>query len=322
MMRLRLFFAVIAIIAGLAAVKVVPNPLIETSSAFNRDVTIGMTVVYTSLRVLKGVLTMAADANFSAGVAVVNFEGSPGQLVTPVIDTIERMANLVFALMIASGVLAVLIPVLGSWSAAAVAVAAGLLALWASGPAPGRLTFRVRATSRALLLIGLMGAVVIPGAYSISSLAGDEYVRSATAEQELQTLTAPFQQSQDSIVAKPNAVPAPEEPSPASADQNVWQYLTGQIGGLIGSIGTAGAEISESVRSFGAGTLEQVQSSIASVGSAIEQAERLLNLLVALAVAYILKLFVFPAVATIVVVIFGRVALGRTVLPAVTPQSQ
>lgn len=309
-MRVRLFLAAIALLAAFAASGLLPNPLIETSSTFNRDVTVGMGVVYTSLRVLKGVLTMAADANFSAGVAVVNFEGSPGQLVTPVIDTIERMANLVFALMIASGLLAVLIPALGTWAAAAVSGAAVLLILLPSGHRGNRWAAGAGSAARSLLLLGLMGAVVVPGAYALSSFLGDEYLRSAsTGEAELHALTEPYRLSQEQIVAPPPAEP-PTETTPAPpAEQNIWDYMTGQIGGAISSVGNAGAQVGDTMRSFGAGTLDQVRTSIASVGSAIERAEQLLNLLVALAVAYILKLFALPLITLVVVVAVGRAAL-------------
>ncbi len=103
-----------AVVFGAAAFGLVPNPLLAISSSFNGEVATGMAAVYGSLRVLKGVLMMAADANFSGGAVLFNVEGSPGQLVTPVIDTVERMANLTFALLIVAGLLAVLIPILGN----------------------------------------------------------------------------------------------------------------------------------------------------------------------------------------------------------------
>jgi hypothetical protein len=318
-MRLRLFFAAVAVLGLLLAGGLVPNPAIEASSRFNRDVAVGMGVVYTSLRVLKGVLNMAADANFSAGVAVVNFEGSPGQLVTPVIDTIERMANLVFALMIYSGLLAVLIPALGTWAAGAVGLAAVVLVLVGMERRPPGLRAATAASARALLLIGLVGAVVLPSAYALSGLIGDEYLRSTSAEERLKTLTAPYEQSQAQIVQAPGpSTTAPSAPETgAPADQSIWDYISGQIQGAITSIGSAGAGVSDAVRGFGAGTLDQISASIGAIGDAIEKAEELLSLLVDLAVAYIFKLFVLPVVTMAVILVVGRVALRHARGPVV-----
>lgn len=292
--RVLLFCA--AVVFGAAAFGLVPNPLLTVSSGFNGEVATGMAAVYGSLRILKGVLMMAADANFSGGLAVVSFEGSPGQLVTPVIDTVERMANLTFALLIVAGVLAVLLPILGNWAAGLVAV--GALVLMLVGWSGGRLPRGIAAGARALVFLGLFGAIVLPGAYALASLIGDSYLPTATHTSELQEIVAPMAESENAVVAPPTA----ETTTGPAAEQSFWDYVAGQIGGLVQSVGQAG----ESFAGAAAGTLEQVQMALGSVGHAIEQAQQLLQLLISLAVAYILKLFVLP-----MVVIGGTLLVAR-----------
>jgi hypothetical protein len=161
--------------------------------------------------------------------------------------------------------------------------------------------------------------VVLPGAYALSGLIGDEYLRSTSAQERLKTLTAPYEQSQEQIVQVPksaNAAPSnPEETTPEN--QSIWAYISGQIQGAIASIGNAGAGVSDALRGFGAGTLDQIGASIGAIGDAIDKAEELLSLLVDLAVAYIFKLFVLPLVTTAVILIVGRVALRHARGPVV-----
>ncbi len=299
--------------AALVAAGFLPNPLLAISSSFNGEVAAGMTAVYGSLRILKGVLSMAADANFSAGVAVVGFEGSPGQLVSPVIDTIDRMANLVFGLLIASGLLAVLIPVIGNWAAMLVAGAALALAVVGSSPNRGGVLGGTSAALRAVLFLGLIGAVLIPGAYSLASLAGDRYFPAETHAGELEALVAPYEQP----ISDPG-LPTPE-PAVPQAEPTLWEQISNQIGSMISTIGNAGTSMGQAIGNIGAGTLDQVSRSIASVGQAIEQAQELLNLLISLSVAYILKLFVLPIMVTLIVVVVVRIGFGAAARG--TPQS-
>lgn len=270
----RFVLVVVAAVAGAATFGYIPNPLLAISSGFNAEVATGMAAVYGSLRILKGVLMMAADANFSGGLAVVSFEGSPGQLVTPVIDTVERMANLVFALLIAAGLLAALIPIIGSWAAGLVAAGALLLAIF--GWNGGRLPRSVASGAQALVLLGMFGAVLMPGGYTIASLVGDHYFPTSSHTAELEQIVAPLEETA-SLDADSVAEP--------SAEPNIWQQITGQIGGLVQSVGD-----------FGVGTLDQVGKAIGSIGHTIDEAQALLQALIALAVAYILKLFVLPMV--------------------------
>lgn len=313
---LLLVVAAVGVAAGL-----LPNPLLTTSSAFNGEVATGMAAVYASLRVLKGVMMMAADANFSAGVAVVGFEGSPGQLVTPVIDTVERMANLVFALLVAAGLLAVLLPILGQWAAAFIASAAAILLLVGMMPRGGRLAEGVGAGARAVLFAGLIGAVLIPGAYTLASLVADNYVPTAGDTNDLDAMVAPYEES--ATVTAPTQAPAPAgESAPAEqapTGQSFWDYVGSQIGGVIASIGSVGSGMTEAVQNLGAGTLDQVSRSISSVGHAIERAQELLQLLISLSVAYILKLFVLPLLVTLIVIVVVRSGFRAAMRPAPQP---
>lgn len=147
------------------------NPLADIAARFSRDVTLGSGALYTTLRVANSLMSVARDADISGGVGVASVTASPGQLLQPVINTIERLVDLLFGLAIVSGILSlVLVPV-----AKVASVALGTCALFCAG-----LTLTARRVppimdrlAKAVLVLGVLGAVLLPASYTIAFYAGD-----------------------------------------------------------------------------------------------------------------------------------------------------
>ena len=96
------------LLCATAILLAIANPLADAAAGFNREVTIGSTALYGTLRVMNSVMSVAKDADVTGGVGVASVTASPGQLLQPVTNTIDRMAELLFWLAILSGVLAAL----------------------------------------------------------------------------------------------------------------------------------------------------------------------------------------------------------------------
>lgn len=159
------------LVAGFAVALFLVNPLADIAAQFSRDVMVGSGALYGTLRVANSVMSVARDADISGGVGVASVTASPGQLLQPVINTIERLVDLLFGLAIVSGILSlVLVPV-----AKVASVGLGACALFCAG-----LTLTARRVpplldrlTRSVMVLGILGAVLLPASYTIAFYAGD-----------------------------------------------------------------------------------------------------------------------------------------------------
>lgn len=159
------------LVAGFAVALFLVNPLTDIAAQFSRDVMVGSGALYGTLRVANSVMSVARDADISGGVGVASVTASPGQLLQPVINTIERLVDLLFGLAIVSGILSlVLVPV-----AKVASVGLGACALFCAG-----LTLTARRVpplldrlTRSVMVLGILGAVLLPASYTIAFYAGD-----------------------------------------------------------------------------------------------------------------------------------------------------
>lgn len=159
------------LVATFAAALFLVNPLADIAARFSRDVTLGSGALYTTLRVANSVMSVARDADISGGVGVASVTASPGQLLQPVINTIERMVDLLFGLAIVSGILSlVLVPVakVGSVGLAACALFCAGMTLTARRVPP-----MLERLTRSVIVLGVLGAVLLPASYTIAFYAGD-----------------------------------------------------------------------------------------------------------------------------------------------------
>lgn len=163
------------------------SPLTARAAAYAQDVATASAAVYVTLRTLNSFLSTAEEVEVGAslvGSASVN----PLKFLEPVDDTVERIANAVFNLMLVAGVLAVALGPAGGLGWVMVALAAVLwLGGWirarAAGHEPGD-GHRHGALGRHLMWYGVFLAIALPGAFLLSDLAADRLTASAWAENQ------------------------------------------------------------------------------------------------------------------------------------------
>jgi hypothetical protein len=159
------------LVAGFSVALFLINPLADIAARFSRDVMVGSGALYGTLRVANSVMSVARDADITGGVGVASVTASPGQLLQPVINTIERMVDLLFGLAIVSGILSlVLVPV-----AKVASVALAACALFCAGMTltARRVPPMLERLARSVLVLGILGAVLLPASYTIAFYAGD-----------------------------------------------------------------------------------------------------------------------------------------------------
>lgn len=104
----RLFLlAMIAVAALMASLFYKSNPLPNRAAGYAQNVATSAAATYVTLRTLNAVLSTVQEASFTGSVVVAEATVQPLKSLEPIDDTIERIADVVFALMLASGVLSV-----------------------------------------------------------------------------------------------------------------------------------------------------------------------------------------------------------------------
>ncbi|MFK7753357.1 MAG: hypothetical protein AB8B51_12490 [Sedimentitalea sp.] len=169
-----------ALVALLCAGFYKSNPLSAAAEGYARDVAISSAAVYITLRSINAFLSTAQEIEMG-GALVVSGTAQPFKVLEPIDDTIERIAQLVFFVMVATGVLAVAMGPVGAVGLVLIALALGVAAL--------RGTI---AQTRGLAVYGLGLGVAVPLAFVMSSLLADRVTADVWAENEaiLQAIVA------------------------------------------------------------------------------------------------------------------------------------
>lgn len=161
---------VLVLLAGLALVAAAfyeANPLTRRAETYARSVAVASAGVYVTLRTLNAVLSAAQEIEVG-GSMVVSGTAQPLKLLEPIDDTVERVASVVFALMVATGVLSVAMAPTGAVGFALLAMALTLGALGRGGLAP---------VARRLGWYGGALALALPLAFALSALLADPMTR-------------------------------------------------------------------------------------------------------------------------------------------------
>ena len=119
--------------------------------------------VYITLRTVNAFLSAAQEAEIG-GSFVVSGNIQPLKTLEPIDDTIERIAGIVFAVLVVTGLLSVAMGPVGAVGAAMMSLA---LLLWIADRVLGRHELVVD-MSRRLLWYGLFLAVAVPAAFALS----------------------------------------------------------------------------------------------------------------------------------------------------------
>ena len=162
---LRPVLILVLAVALLAAAFSAKNPATRAAEGYARDIAMASAGTYLTLRTLNAFLSTAQELEVG-GSFVVQGSAQPLKWLEPVDDTVERIAQVVFFVMVATGALSVaLAPASGlGW---AVLAGAALLALVTAGRGRGG------HVARRMGLYGTFLALALPGAFLLSALLAD-----------------------------------------------------------------------------------------------------------------------------------------------------
>lgn len=280
------------ILFGLVGLMV--NPLAGLASSYNAEIAATGAAIYGSLRFATSAMSVAKDADLGGSVAVASVTFSPGQVLEPVTATINRMADLLFGLVLASGVVSVTLPALARIGAVLMAVAGVLLVIaqivQARMPTDGGLQRLGSATAR----LGVVVTIIVPAAYATAFILGDfltaDAWRSATAVFE--KLSEDFEAPTEPILPVPEAT-TPPVAAPA-AETGLLEGLVNGVGNAIGQTKDAVVGAAQATAGFAAGLPDQVSRNAKIVGDGIAVSGQLFTSSVQLGAAYLVKLVVLP----------------------------
>ncbi|NDW48091.1 hypothetical protein [Ruegeria sp. PrR005] len=99
------------------------NPLANAAQRYATSVATASAATYVTLRTLNAVLSTAQEVEVSGSALVVSGTAQPLRMLEPVDDTVERIASVVFNLMLATGILAVAMGPVGAVGGGMIAAA-------------------------------------------------------------------------------------------------------------------------------------------------------------------------------------------------------
>ncbi len=280
------------IAAVFAAAMFFANPLADVAARFSREVTIGSGALYGTLRVVNSLMSVAKDADVTGGVGVASVTASPGQLLQPVTNTIDRMADLLFYLAIASGILSLVLVPVAKAASAVLAVGAGIIAvlLLTTRAVPPAL----ERVSRAVAVLGMLGAVLLPASYSLAFYAGNAITEDAwaSATQVFRRMDAQYDPTavEQQVEALKRNEPALVPPTEGADEPGLLDRLGSAVDASRSALsGTLGAA-SGLAQSVTGGVTENAR--IITEGVSISA--DLFSASIGIAVAYLVKLLVLP----------------------------
>lgn len=198
--------AVIMIVAAVFALSSSANPLGRAAQRYAGQVAAASAGVYITLRSVNAFLSAAQEVEVG-GSLVVSGSVQPLKTLEPIDDTIERIAGVVFAMMVITGGLSVAMGPIGAVGAAMIALAMGL---WIFDRLAGRRDVIV-VLARRLGWYGGFLALAVPLAFLISGLIADR-------------MTQQVWQENDAVIAEITA-PIAEDPTAPELQNRLWQAL-------------------------------------------------------------------------------------------------
>ena len=281
------------------------NPLTQLATSYNRDIAVAGAGVYGGLRTLTAVMSLAKDTNITASVIAASVETSPGQVLQPVISTIERFSNLLFALILTSGVLAMILPVVATLGSGVLLVGAGVRAVISKIGHP--LAGSIDRAARGLVTLGILAALGIPGSYAIAFFIGDRVTAQAWEEAtDVFNKQAAAAEANDmtgvdlSEVDLPTEAEVLEAPiaTPPVEDGNIFTQALDSVGNAVGGVASSSQDAIlrtlQSTVGFAEVARKQVMAGATVIGNGVAAAADILEASVKIGVAYLVKLIVLP----------------------------
>ncbi len=168
----------IAVLAVVGMLFYSANPLTQRAQAFAQDTATASAATYLSLRLVNAFLSTAQEVEVG-GSLVVSGTAQPLKWLEPIDDTIERIAGMVFGVMVATGVLAVAMGPVGAVGWALVLLA---IVIWAL---PGR---NLHGLARAVAAYGAFLTLALPLAFVVS--AGLSQIMTAQVQEQNEAVIA------------------------------------------------------------------------------------------------------------------------------------
>lgn len=174
-----IWLVLIAVLALGAAVLHRHNPLSQRAQDYAATVSATSAATYVTLRTLNAALSTAQEIEVGASLGV-SGTMQPGKMLEPVDDTIERIADVVFVLMLVTGVLAV---AMGPVGAVGAAMIAGASALWIVDRLLGARDV-ISVLSRRLVWYGGFFLLALPGAFVLTDRLAEFFTGDVMARQQ------------------------------------------------------------------------------------------------------------------------------------------
>jgi hypothetical protein len=159
---------------ALAILLIFVNPLATVAASYNQESSLVAAGVYTSYRVISRLVSMVAETQIEASAVVASVTFMPGKTLQSLLDTLQRFGDMMFPLMIVSGVLGVIIVPVAKLGAGSAAL--GLIIHLALGHVErisGAFRAQLQRLANGLVSIGILIALIIPGAYAVGYLFGE-----------------------------------------------------------------------------------------------------------------------------------------------------
>ncbi|NDV89494.1 hypothetical protein GTW51_22905 [Aurantimonas aggregata] len=276
------------------------NPFAENASRYNTQVTASAITLYGTLRVANSVMSIAKDVDVQASGVVASVTASPGRALEPVTDTIERLADLLFVIVLVSGVLSIIIMPAATVGAGLLVVLAGSLLMLSTLPERYRAPVLVGFLNRGIA-VALIAALIVPAAFSIAFLAGDQLTAQAWNQAsavfgELDEafgndlpLDLPVVIEPEAAVETDQAGSLPDEDAPG-----IFSRALGGIGDAYEGSTEAIGNAASAVGGLAQAIPERIKGNARMVTEGLQLATQLFEASVAIAVAYLIKLIVLP----------------------------
>lgn len=250
------------------------NPLSGTAKHYTSQVVAASVAVYATLRTINAILSTAQEVEVG-GSLVVSGTIQPLKALEPLDDTVERMASVVFAVAIATGLLTLAFGPLAALGFGMMLIAA-LAQLGAH-----KIGRPVDGASKALMRYGIVLGLVVPSAFFLSSVLADVMTKAVWDEHNeiLADISDSFEQS------APGDTSTGEQAS-GSNEQG------GFLSAVLDSVTEGTAAVAEATRATFTGVEDYTQAARVLADRADELVRSFVNILA----VFLFKVLVLPLV--------------------------
>lgn len=303
------------------------NPFASLAQRFNQESLMGSITVYGVYRTIDRIVTFVSDIDIQGGVIVASLTASPGKLLQPALEALERFINILFPFIILTGILSLIIVPLAKISAL-IGFLGISLRVAKEHFFPGNKTYAVvDRLSNALVKISVILALIVPISYSSGYMIGNWMTY--TAWDEAYTKFSGFSAEtglDESAFTTYQGIGEAEvedsDPTITQDNDSVLGGLSGWVQEKAGAVADKSSEIFESASGEALSMLNKATEIAGTIWGIVEASTNLL-------IAYIVRTVLLPvligwALIWLMRQIFPRVAehtVDLDVKPSLLPKS-